>query len=134
MQVVSEKNKKKGATLFSPFIFNMPIDRHTLKFSGRRVPGASHNLPEVFLDGRLMDIPGNSIMYFFIVFRIRGWARETFRTAEKRALCSRLIGAIVDERSGKKYDPIRKVAVKAYRTSSNSRADDGEALYMCNFV
>lgn len=82
---VRKVNSSRGFNLklSSAFIFNIPIDRHTLKFSGRRVPGATQNLPEVFLDGRLMDIPGNSIMYFFIVFRIRGWAGETFRTPEK---------------------------------------------------
>lgn len=102
----------------------MSIDRYTLKFNGWWVPRVRQNLVEVFLDGRLMDIPSNSIMYFFIVFRNWGWADESFRASGKKgALCSRLIVAIVDERSEESYDPIWKVAVTTYRTPPNSRGE-----------
>lgn len=69
----------------------------------------TQNLLEVFLDGRLMDIPGNSIMYFFIVFRIlQGGLTKLFGCSKekKEALCSHLIDAIVDERPEESYDPI----------------------------
>lgn len=102
----------------------MSLDRGTLKFSGRWVPSVMQNLPELFLDGRLMDIPSNSIMYFFIVFRIWwvGW-QNFLGVRKKRSALFAFNRRNCWRTPGGKLWSCLKSSVTTYRSFQNFRGE-----------